>query len=79
MRKPGGVAIDDQDRIYVIDTLNARVHVLTPDGKLLCHVMLRGACGKFVPPPDMCAITRQGDLLLANEDGWIKILKLTFK
>ena len=79
LRKPGGVAFDEHDRIYVTDTMNWRVHVLSPDGKLLCHVMMRKSCGKMAgPPPDMCAVTRQGDLLLANEDGWVKILKLTF-
>ena len=78
MRKPGGVCYDRAGRLYVTDVLNHRVHVLDGDGKLVRMIAVKKVCGKFLPPPDMCAITAQGDLLLANEEGFVKILRISF-
>jgi len=34
-RQPGGVVVDQTDRIYVADTYNHRVQVFAPDGRFL--------------------------------------------
>ena len=57
---------------------NRRIHVLDPDFKWLAYVSIPKSCGKFSPMPDMLAVTTAGDLLLANTEGWVKILKLSF-
>ena len=78
IRKPGGICFDRENRLYVADIQNRRIHVLDPDFKWLAYVSIPKSCGKFSPMPDMLAVTTAGDLLLANTEGWVKILKLSF-
>ena len=77
-RKPSGVCFDTNNRLYVADVMNKRIHVLDAQFKWLAYIVVPKACGKFHPMPDMLAVTPAGDLLLANSDGFIKILKLTY-
>ena len=46
LRKPGGVCVDTSGRVYVADVLDARVHVVGADGKLIGHVPY-SVCGGF--------------------------------
>lgn len=42
-RQPGGVVVDQTDRIYVADTYNHRVQVFAPDGRFLQAFGMEGA------------------------------------
>lgn len=71
---PSGVAVDDQDNIFVADTYNAAIRIITPDGQVSTLVgnpiqpgTRAGALGKasLYRPLDLL-LTRDGDLIVTD-------------
>ena len=49
-RQPGGVVVDQTDRIYVADTYNHRIQVFAPDGRFLQAFARRSSAWGIVAP-----------------------------
>lgn len=63
---PTDVAVDAQGQVYVLDSLNARVQVLTPDGTFVREFGERGtALGSFQIPKGI-AVSPQGYTLVTD-------------
>ncbi len=65
---PRAVAVDSNDRIYVLDSLNHRVQVFGPTGTWLHSFSGRGSePGKFVAPSDLTIDSANGVLYVADK------------
>ena len=52
---PGDIAIDDDNHLYVADTCNHRIQVLTLDGKFVCSFGKKGSGdGELNQPSHLC-------------------------
>ena len=72
--KPEGICFDREGRLFICDIGNSRIHVVSPEGKLIGHILPKHF-KKFEPCPNLITYRKDGCLVLANKEGWIKVLK----
>ena len=64
--RPAGLAIDQDDNVYVVDSMNHRVQKFTPDGKFLAKFGSYGdGDGEFNMPWGI-SIDKQGNIYIAD-------------
>jgi hypothetical protein len=77
LNKPESVCFDKEGRLFICDPGNARIHVVSPDNKLIGHILPKHL-KKFEPFPNLIAMHRDGQhLVLANKEGWVKVVRYT--
>lgn len=70
------VAVDSAGRIYVLDSLNRRVRIYTPEGELLTETGGEGeGPGEFSSPEDL-ELTADGRVLVADRDREVEVFRL---
>jgi DNA-binding beta-propeller fold protein YncE len=76
-RRPQNLALDQQDRIWVVDACNHRVQVFDTAGQLLLHWGVEGSdSGQLYYPYDL-AFDRQGEHVYICEYGNHRVQKFT--
>lgn len=78
---PRAVAVDKQDRIYVLDSLNHRIQVFASSGDwLYTFGELGQGPGQFVGPADLCIDTDNNLVFVADKGNKrIQVLEIAFK
>jgi len=68
--EPHGLCIDGEGRLYVADSGNSRVQVLTPDGRFIFSLGgFGGEDGKFFYPIDVCVDSNMAIYVLDSDKG----------
>ena len=66
IRMPWGIALDDENSVYVSDWGNDRVQKFTPEGQLLMTVGSSGSGDGQLRRPSGVAVDRGGDIYVAD-------------
>ena len=69
---PSGICIDKLDNILICDKNNDRIVLLDPRGRFMC-VVVEGQ--DVLQRPQAVCVDREGRLLVAEEEGMVKIFK----
>lgn len=64
--KPSGVGVDGEGRIYVADTRNNRIQILSPSGRVLKILSASARPGNRGGQPVSLAVDRQGNIYVAD-------------
>ncbi|CAH1787173.1 unnamed protein product, partial [Owenia fusiformis] len=69
---PAGICTDNADNVIVIDSLNKRVHLLSPNGTFLQYLMTKS---DGLVQPKACVVNHEGHALVGDQHGNIHIIK----
>src|SRR5207249_6035509 len=66
LNQPLGVAVDSQDNLFIVDSLNYRVRRVAPDGTITTVFGGEPGNGTAHYSPSSVAVDRSGDLLIVD-------------